>query len=56
MRSEEWVCFADFGPNGTLDGGFDFGLCACGDTGKVLSAKLRVHFEGILHLLFLEHV
>lgn len=33
MRREKRVCFADFGSDGTLDGGFDFGLCACGDTG-----------------------
>ena len=31
VGGEEGVGFADFGPDGALDGGFDFGLCAGGD-------------------------
>ena len=31
MWGEEGVCVDDFGPDGALDGGFDFGFCAGGD-------------------------
>ena len=33
VGGEEGVGLADFGPDGALDGGFDFGLCAGGDAG-----------------------
>ena len=32
MRGEEGICLDDFGTDHSLDGGFDFGLCARVDT------------------------
>lgn len=63
VGGEEGVGFADFGPDGALDGGFDFGLCAGGDAGWGKIIWLAgvcyglVPLEGISwNLLFLEHV
>ena len=55
VGGEEGVGFADFGPDGALDGGFDFGLCAGGDAvvggGLLLAGFVLCWFLGGVFLL-----
>jgi hypothetical protein len=50
---ELWVFFEDFGADGALGAGFDFGFCAGEDAGLVLATRFL--FLMVVCVLLFEH-